>query len=114
MHWATSDVLGVIAFATTAQALRTHPDTMPVRCEFAFGFLGWLALVREGTDNGRILKTPDGREINVVSGYTSKGRLIGMRGGLPRSRYSEEWRAIMVRVVDAGLALHEYRQRGKG
>jgi hypothetical protein len=78
-------------------------------------FLGWLSIEFQGTDNANTVKTPDGREIPVVSGWTAEhGRLIGMRGGNVRTRYADAWHEIMVRVVDAGLILHEYRRDGNG
>lgn len=115
MKWATADDLGIIAFGTKSDLVRAFPQRRAVRCEFAFGFVGWLALDMHGTENGNTVKTPDGREIPVVYGFTSAhGQLIGMRGGRPRSKFEEHWRAIMVRVVDAGLDLHAYRQAGNG
>ncbi len=114
MKWATADDLGVIAFATKKAARERHPSARFAECEFSFHRLGWLAYDPYGTDNGGTVLTPDGREIPVVSGYTAEhGRLIGMRGGNPRSQFAEHWRAIMIRVVDAGLALHTYTRNGQ-
>jgi len=110
MKWATSDDLGVIAFARKMDAKARYPSCRFFECEFAMGFRGWIAYDPYGSDNAGTVKTPDGREIPVVSGYSSEhGRLIGMRGANVRSRYAEAWRAIMIRVVDAGLELSNYR-----
>lgn len=115
MNWATSDDLGAIAFQTKRETLAAFPSRRAVRCTFAMGFSGWLAVDPYGSDNGTTIKTPDGREIPVVSGYSSEhGRLMGMRGGTVRASYSEAWRAIMARVVAAGLELNEYKQGGNG
>ncbi len=115
MKWTTTDDLGVIAFATKGAAKSCHPSARFAQCEFSFHRLGWIAFDPYGTENAGTLLTPDGREIPIVSGYSSEhGRLVGMRGANVRAAYAEAWRAIMIRVVDAGLALHNYKQEGNG
>lgn len=115
MKWATSDDLGVIAFATKKAARAWHPSCRFAQCEFSFHRLGWIAFDPYGTENAGTIKTPDGREIPVVSGYTSEhGRLIGMRGANVRSQYADAWRVIMARVIDAGLELNAYKRAGNG
>ena len=111
MKWATSDDLGCIAFNTKGAAMAAYPSRTVRRCTFAMGFLGWLSLEMGGTDNSNTIKTPDGREIPVVSGYSSEhGRLVGMKGGTPRNQFNDAWRAIMGRVIESALALHVYTQ----
>ena len=115
LTWATSKAgLGIIAFATQQLAQAQHPDRQLIRCNFGgLAGLGWLALDRHGSDNDNTVFTPDGRQIPVVAGWCEKGHLIGIRGLTPLSAYEPEWRAIMNRVVQAGLDLHEYKLQQK-
>lgn len=105
MKWITHDNLGAVGFVTKQLALAAYPDRVAVPCEFSMGFKGWLALDRHGTENNNTVKTPDGREIPVVYGWTPYGKLIGMRGGTPAERMFDHWRAIMNRAIEVTFAV---------
>ena len=83
---------------------KRYPERKPLHVEFSF-HVGWVALDTYGTDNSNTIKTPDGREIPVVMGWTDHGKLIGFRGGTALHKFESEWRAIMDRVVNHGLAV---------
>jgi hypothetical protein len=102
MKWITHDQLGEIAFPTKKSLKEKYPNRKPVFCNFTFS-KGWLALDVYGTDVHNTIKTPDGREIPVVSGWCEKGCLIGMRGGQPNINYTDYWKVIMNRAIEYDL-----------
>ena len=100
MIWVTTDALGVIAFASKSDLREAYPDRIAEKCHFFF-MDGWLAFDRYGTENKNTIKTPDGREIPVLTGFCELGKIVGMRGGVPRERYFHYWQAIKSRCFDA-------------
>ena len=108
--WITSDNLGFIAFATKKAALNAYPQSNPIRIKLTFSD-GWLALDKHSTENNGIAYLPDGRQIDVVSGFCCEyGKLIGLRGGTPKYSFEQYWNAIMARVVQAGIDRVNYKQ----
>ncbi len=103
LKWATCDNLGTIAFPTKKATLEKYPDRVARSVDLGLGGCGWIALEIYGTENRNTIKTPDGREIPVVHGWSDKGHLIGMRGGSPQYFLWDYWQAIMRRVVEEGL-----------
>jgi len=112
MKWITSDSLGEIAFGTKKAIMAVYPDRKAIRCSLAMTE-GWLAMNREGTENDANIKTPDGREIPVVWGWTPYGVIIGMRGGSCTNTMAMHWQAIMSRAVDVSLKVMAYKLQGK-
>ena len=112
LTWATTEDLGILAFATKKSALAASLQRggFPHKCDFHISGIGWVLL--DGispTDAGeQELLTPDGRRIPVWRGWSGQRNLLGLRGGNARRSLAEEWRRIMVKVCDRTLAkLHQ-------